>query len=98
MDRAGRTPLGPVPYPRTDDIYCLAVARQFLGDQPSEWARLQGEISGWTELKERMRIYYEVPNKNKNSRESLYRPGQIGSVKEVYTLFQIADTADLFYV
>jgi hypothetical protein len=25
---------------RTDDIYRLAVARQFLGDQPSQWARL----------------------------------------------------------
>jgi hypothetical protein len=34
--------------PRTDDIYRLAVARQFLGDQASQWARLQGEISGWT--------------------------------------------------
>jgi Retrotransposon gag protein len=32
-----------------------------------------------------MRIYYEVPNKNKNSRDSLYRLLQIGSVKE-YTL------------
>jgi replicative superfamily II helicase len=71
--------------PRTDGIYRLAVARQFLGDQPSQWARLQGEISGWTELKERMRIYYEVPSKNKNSRDSLYRLRQIGSVK-VYTL------------
>jgi hypothetical protein len=36
-------------------------------------------------LNERMRIYYEVPNKNKNSRDSLYRLLQIGSVKE-YTL------------
>jgi hypothetical protein len=26
--------------PRTDNIYRLAVARQFLGDQPSQWARL----------------------------------------------------------
>jgi Retrotransposon gag protein len=71
--------------PRTDDIYRLAVARQFLGDQPSQWARLQGEISGWTELKERMRIYHEVPNKNKNSHDSLYRLRQIGSLNE-YTL------------
>jgi hypothetical protein len=32
--------------PLTDDIYRLAVAWQFPGDQPSHWARLQGEISG----------------------------------------------------
>ena len=32
-----------------------------------------------------MRIYYEVPNKNKNSRDNLYRLRQVGSVKE-YTL------------
>jgi Retrotransposon gag protein len=32
-----------------------------------------------------MRIYYEVPNKNKNSRDNLYRLRQVGSLKE-YTL------------
>jgi Retrotransposon gag protein len=32
-----------------------------------------------------MRIYYEVPNKNKTSRDNLYRLRQVGSVKE-YTL------------
>jgi Retrotransposon gag protein len=77
--------MDPYRTPRTDNIYRLAVARQFLGDQPRQWARLQGEISGWTELKERMRIYYEVPNKNKKSRDNLYRLRQVGSVKE-YTL------------
>jgi Retrotransposon gag protein len=29
-----------------------------------------------------MRIYYGVPNKNKNSRDNLYRLRQVGSVKE----------------
>jgi hypothetical protein len=66
--------------PRTDDIYRLAVARQFLGDQPSQWASLQGEISGWPELKEHMPLYYEMPNRNKSSRDSLYRLRQIGNV------------------
>jgi Retrotransposon gag protein len=68
--------------PRADAIYRLAIAGQFIGDQASQWARLLGEISGWTELKERMRDYYDMPNKNKNSRDNLYRLRQVGSVKE----------------
>jgi hypothetical protein len=83
--------------PRTDDSYRLAVARKFLGDQPSLWARLQGEISGWTELKDRMRIYYEVPN-TKNIPRQPVSSATDRNCERVYTSFQLADTADRFYV
>jgi Retrotransposon gag protein len=68
--------------PRTDDIFRLAVAKQFLGEEVQRWKRMQHDVSGWTHLKERMRVYYEVPNKDKNIRDNLNELRQTGSVAE----------------
>jgi hypothetical protein len=68
--------------PRTDDIFRLAVAKQFLGEEVRLWTRMQHDVSWWTDLKERMRVYYEVPNRDKNIRDNLNKLRQTGSVAE----------------
>jgi hypothetical protein len=73
--------------PRTDGIFRLAVAKQFLGEEVRRWARMQQDVSGWTDLKERMRVYYDVPNKDKNIRDSLNKLRQTGSVAEYTNRF-----------
>jgi Retrotransposon gag protein len=65
-----------------DDIFRLAVAKQFLGEEVQRWTRMQHDVSGWTHLKEKMRVYYEVPNKYKNIRDNLNELRQTGSVAE----------------
>jgi Retrotransposon gag protein len=73
--------------PRTDENFRLAVAKQFLGEEVRRWTRVQQDVSGWTDLKERMRVYYEVPNKDKNIRDNLNKLRQTGSVAEYTNRF-----------
>jgi hypothetical protein len=73
--------------PRTDDIFRLAVAKQFFGEEVRRWTRMQHDVSGWTDLKERMTVYYEFPNKDKNIRDDLKKLRQTGSVAEYTNRF-----------
>jgi Retrotransposon gag protein len=73
--------------PRTDEIFRLAVAKQFLGEEVRRWTRMQHDVSGWTDLKERMKVYYEFPNKDKNIRDNLNKLRQTGSVAEYTNRF-----------
>jgi predicted secreted protein len=36
--------------PRTDGIFRQAVAKQFVGADVRRWARMQHDVSGWTDL------------------------------------------------
>jgi hypothetical protein len=73
--------------PRTDDIFRLAVAKLFLSEEVRRWTRMQHDVSRWTDLKERMSVYYEVPNKAKNIRDNLNKLRQTGSVAEYTNRF-----------
>jgi Retrotransposon gag protein len=73
--------------PRTDDIFRLAVSSQFLGEQVPRWTRMQHDVSGWTDLNERMSVYYKVPNKDKNIRDDLNKLRQTGSVAKYTNRF-----------
>jgi Retrotransposon gag protein len=74
-------------FPHTGDVFRLAVAKQFLGEEVRRWIRMQHDVSGWTDLKEVMRAYYEVPNKDKNIRDNLNNLHQTGSVAEYANRF-----------
>jgi Retrotransposon gag protein len=73
--------------PRVDDIFGLAVAKQFLGEEFRRRIRVQHDVSGWIDLQERMRMYYEVPNKDKNIRDNLNKLRQTGLVAEYTNRF-----------
>jgi Retrotransposon gag protein len=73
--------------PRTDDSFRLAVAKQFLGEEVRRWTRMQHDVSGWTDIQERMRVYYEVPNRHKNIRDNLNKLRQTGSVAKYSNRF-----------
>jgi Retrotransposon gag protein len=73
--------------PRRDDIFRLAVAKQFLGEDVRRWTRMQHDVSGLADLKEMMRVYYKVPNNDKNIRDNLNKLRQTGSVAEYTNRF-----------
>jgi Retrotransposon gag protein len=73
--------------PLTDDIVLLAIAKHFLGEEVRRWAKIQHDVSGWTALKERMRMHYDVPNKDKNVPDNLNTFRHTGSVAEYTNRF-----------
>jgi hypothetical protein len=73
--------------PRRDDIFRLAVAKQFLGEEVRRWTRMQHDVSGLTDLKEMIRANYKVPINDKDIRDNLNKLRQTGSVAEYMNRF-----------
>ena len=70
----------------SDDVYALHVAKQFLSPTVMNWLQTLSSESanpmGWSDLQERMKLYYKVQNEEDRARAELSKLRQRTSVRK----------------